>query len=191
MKCFRRNYHKPSREYGSHGEGEQFKPVWGYMVPHEKDKPGAVSPDGKWSEYKYGESVATLLGLPWETRDEGGVYGAAKRLVGRDCNCIFEDHKNAYTRTAGYGYELLILKGDNLSRRYAELILEEFERRYPARKNRGIKEMAKGGRGYQNLLNHKKAGAEVAILGEMFFIDKSREFIPPAEYVNFLKEVLV
>lgn len=189
MKCFKRNYHKPSREYGSHGEGEQFKPSWGYMVPHLKNAQGADTPDKKWSEYKYGQSVATLLGLPWETRDEGGVKGASQRLVARNCNCIFEDHKNAYRGTS-FGFEILILKGDSLSKQYAELIMDEFERRYPKRRNRGIKEMTKGGRGYNNLLNHKRGGADVALLGEMFFIDNPHEFINPSEYVNFLKSVL-
>ena len=190
MKCFKRNYHKPSREYGSHGEGEQFKPAWGIIVPHLDRAGGAETPSGRWNEYKYGLHMAKFMDKAHATRDEGGVYGAAKELKKYGCNASLEPHKNAYNGKAN-GYEILILKGDHLSKHYAELFLEEFSRKYPQRKNRGIKEMTKGGRGYKNLIDAKRAGMEVALLSEMFFIDVAGEWLEPHVMGKFWEEVLV
>lgn len=184
LDCFKRNYHKPSREYGSHGEGEQFKPSWGIIVPHTEKAGGADTPDGKWNEYKYGLHMAKSIDRPHATRDNGGVLAAARSLKEQGCNCSLEPHKNAYNSRAN-GYEILILKGDSLSKQYAELFLDAFAQKYPARRNRGVKEMTKGGRGYRNLIDAKRGGMEVALLSEMFFIDNNSDWLPPHVMANF------
>lgn len=190
--CFKKDYSKPSKPVGSHGEGESLKLKWGYIVPHTKSAQGAETPDNLTSEYKYGLSVAVTNAdsILWDDRNDGGVKGAVKRLVGKGVNATFEDHKNAYNGKVG-GAEILIIKGDSLSKHYAELILDAYALKYPNRNIRGVKEMKKGGRGYNNLLAAKKAGADVALLGEMFFIDNPADFIPVNTYANFIKEVLV
>ena len=194
MKCFKKDYRKPSRDYGSHGTGESFKPVWGYVVAHgEGSDLGCFSHDKKWSETTHGEAVAVLTELPWEDRKEGrGVSGACRNLKKMGCNASWEDHRNAYKypKVKAEGYEILYLAGDELSKKYAEIILEEFARRYPGRKNRGLKAIKKGGRGYRNLLAAKKAGMDVALLGELFFLDNPRDFLSPKAVAEFLKDVL-
>jgi len=193
LDCFKKDYSKPSKDYGSHGEGESFKPVWGYIVPHTEKAQGAETPDNKFSEYKYGLGVAVKNAdsLPWDDRNDGGVSGAVKRLVNsKKVNATFEDHKNAYNNKVG-GAEILCIKGDELSKYYAELILAAYKLKYPNRNIRGVKEMRKGGRGYNNLKAAKAAGADVALLGEMFFIDNPGDFIPVNVYADFIKEVLV
>ena len=193
FECLKRDYREPSRDYGSHGEGENFEPIWGYIVPHTANAQGAEAPDsrGGISEYLYGVNIAIANEetVPWESRNDGGVKGASKRLVKAGVNATFEDHKNAYNHKVG-GAEILIIKGDDLSRKYAEFILEAFAEKFPDRKIRGIKERKKGGRGYNNLVAAKKAGADVALLGEMFFIDNEKDFIDPITYAEFIKEVL-
>lgn len=193
FKCLKKDYSKPSRDYGSHGEGEDFKPKWGYIVPHTEKAQGAETPDNKWSEYKHGLSVAVGNAdfIPWDDRNNGGVSGAVKRLISsHDINSTWEDHRNAY-RGVTAGAEILCIRGDSLSKHYAEMILDSFNSYFPNRNIRGVKEMKKGGRGYGNLLASKKAGADVALLGELFFIDNPKDFIPPEKIATFLRKVLV
>lgn len=190
--CFKKDYSKPSKPVGSHGEGDTFKARFGYIVPHTEKAQGAETPNKKTSEYQYGLSVAVTndASILWDDRNDGGVKAAARRLVKKGCNATFEDHKNAYNNKVG-GAEILVIKGDQLSKDKAELILEAFKLRFPKRNIRGVKEMRKGGRGYNNLIAAKKGGADIALLGELFFIDNDSDFIPVNTYADFLKEVLV
>ena len=189
--CFKKDYSKPSRDYGSHGEGDNFKSKWGYIVPHVKNAQGADTPGKRYSEYKYGQIVAPQLSLPWDDRDNGGVSGACARLKKiRGVNSCFEDHKNAYNGIVG-GAEILVISGDALSTHKAEMILDAFHADFPDRNIRGVKKMRKGGRGYNNLLAAKKAGMDVALLGELFFIDNKNDFISTDRYAEFLKSVLI
>jgi len=191
--CFKKDYSKPSRDYGSHGEGEPFTPKWGYVVPHTEKAQGAEAPDGKWSEYKHGLSVAVTNSnfIPWDDRNNGGVSGAVSRLISdKKINSTWEDHRNAFDGRVG-GVEVLCIRGDSLSKHYAEMILDAFHETFPDRNIRGVKEMKKGGRGYGNLLASKKAGADVALLGELFFIDNPKDFIEVEKIAKFLRRVLV
>ena len=192
MKCFKKDYSKPSRDYGSHGEGENFTPVWGYIVPHTKNAQGAETPDNKWSEYKHGQSVAVknAVVIPWDDRDSGGVRPAVERLVSKGVNATWEDHRNAYRGTTG-GAEILYIHGDDLSKYHAEMILDAFKAKYPDRNIRGAKAKRKGDRGYNNLLAAKKGGADVALLGELFFIDNPNDYLSPDEVAEFLLSVFV
>lgn len=197
---FTRDYSKPANDYQSHGESEnkpEFKPKWGIIIPHTKKKPGAsgYSPYGqKIQEHEYGLKLAADTSFPFETRDNGGVYGSAKRLAQiSQINATIEPHKNAYNKKAK-GFELLVIKGDSLSGHYARMISEEFHSRFPDRRlrhDKGINWVKKGDRGYYNLVQAKKAGMEVAILGESFFIDNPNEWISPEEMAKFWNEVLV
>lgn len=189
--CLKKDYSKPSKEYGSHGDGENFKPIWGYIVPHTKDAQGAETPDNKWSEYKHGQAVAVknAVVIPWDDRDNGGVSGAVKRLVSKGVNATWEGHLNAY-RGDTAGMEILYIHGDDLSKHYAELIIDAFRIRYPDRNIRGLKAKRKGDRGYNNLRDAKRSGADVALLGELFFIDNPDDYLSPDEVAEFILGVL-
>ena len=188
LDCFKKDYSKPSKEYGSHGEGEDFKPVWGFINPHLKSAQGASNPNNKVSEYQYGVLMSKHHSYPVEYRDDGGVYGAAKRLKkDHQVTASVENHKNAYNKQVN-GAEILVIRGDNLSIYYAEMILDAFAIRYPKVNIRGVKKISKGGRGYNNLVSAKKAGMDVVLLTEMFFIDSY--YIDPKLMAEFWKQTL-
>jgi hypothetical protein len=186
---------EPVNDYG---RGEMFTPKWGIIVPHEKSKRGArthSSVQPPVYEYDYGLTLGDFLSdkLPYKTRDTGGVYQAAKDLITLGCDATIEPHLNAYNGKA-HGYEILVLAGDSLSKEYALNIISSYEAKYPERRKRqgdGIKEIKKGDRGYYNLKNSKNAGAKIAILTELFFIDNPDEYMEPIEMSNFLREVLI
>jgi len=186
--CFKKDYSKPSRDYGSHGEGESFKPVWGFINPHTEKAPGASNPRNKVSEYQYGVLMKKHHNFPLEFRDDGGVSGAAKRLKAQGITASVENHKNAYNKQVN-GAEILIIRGDKLSLQYAEMILDSFSMLYPKINNRGVKKMSKGGRGFNNLKAAKGAGMDVALLTEMFFIDAF--YLEPQLMAEFWKKALI
>lgn len=179
---------KPANDYGN---SKKLKIKWGIIVPHTKEAQGAVSKLTKVSEYKYGKVLISYLSTyPFATRDAAGIKGAVKELVSKGCNASLEPHKNAFNNKAK-GYEILVIKGDNASKEYARLILEAFEDEYPNRRNRGIKEVSKGDRGYYNLKTAKKAGIKVALLSEMFFIDNPVDYVEPQTMAAFWQKVLI
>ena len=179
---------KPQQDSIGYGESDTqldgYK--WGYIVPHTLTAQGAETHDGI-SEYRYG-LVARLALTFSETRNGWGVKGACKSLINQGANASFEDHKNAYNTKVG-GAEILVLYGDSLSEAIAERILEDFCREF-GRVNRGVKKIRKGGRGYNNLKTAKKY-FNVALLGEMFFIDNTDEWIDPVVYRTWLRSALV
>lgn len=195
---FTNDYSEPSRDYGSHGETDkpEFKPRWGIIIPHTNKAPGASGyrPSGvKISEYKYGLEMSMGIPLPYATRDRSGVKGAAESLKSRGCNASLEPHKNAFNKKA-HGFEILVLKGDKLSAQYARLFADAFADKYPERRlrhDKGIKWISKGDRGYHNLVAAKKAGMDVALLSESFFLDNQNEWISPEEMAAFWDELLV
>ena len=173
-----------------HGDPDYFEPVWGIINPHLKNKPGAVSHDRKYSEYIYGAIMIPEINKPWDTRDNGGVSGAVKRLVKNyKINASLEPHYNAFNRKAK-GFEILVLKGDKLSEKYAKMFLDAFADKYPERANRGIKRIGYGGRGYNNLVAAKRAGAKIALLSEMFFGDNINDWLEPIEQGTFWRDQL-
>lgn len=180
----------PIKEHGTPG---YFEPVWGMINPHLKNKPGATSYDGKYSEYMYGAIMIPVIGVCWDTRDHGGVYGAVKRLVENyKINASLEPHYNAFNRKAR-GFEILALKGDKLSIKFALMCIELFESKYPNRKKRhgdGVKLISYGDRGYNNLVAAKRAGVKVALLSELFFGDNPNDWLDPKEQAAFWREAL-
>jgi len=185
--CFKKDYSKPSKPVESHGEGEPFKPVWGFINPHLKNAGGAMHPQKKVDEYRYGVMMKNHHDYPLEFRDDGGVYGAAKRLIKHGCNASVESHKNAYNKKVN-GMEILVLKNDRLSIEYAEMFIEEFRVMFPGVPIRGIKQKSKGDRGAKNLIDAKRAGMDIALLTEDFFIDS--HWIAPQKLAEFYKRVL-
>ena len=188
---------KPIGNYGSHGEGgEAFKPKWGIIVPHTLRAGGARTPDKKWNEYFYAQEMLKFLKkqrlIPSATRDNGGVSQAARDLVRAGATATLEPHKDAYNSRVG-GYSILVLKGDNLSKELALKIISLFEQKYPSRSKRsgdGVKEVEGRDNGAANLRAAKRAGAEAALLSELFFIDNRNEFIEPEEMALFWVEAL-
>lgn len=183
------------KKYESHGEaGEPQAFKWGIIIPHTKKASGASSDKYNHNEYTYGMVMAEYSKFPYETRDLGGVKGAAARLRKRKVNASLEPHKNAYNGKAK-GFECLVLEGDQLSYDYAAEIAMQFKRTFPTRVLRqsgtGVKVIKKGDRGYWNLAAAKAQGMEIALLSEAFFIDNDSEWIPPMEMTKFWREVLV
>lgn len=194
MKCL---FKKKKPVYESHGEkpsGSVSATIkWGIIIPHVKKAGGADTPDGKIDEYDYGLKMVDKLDMPYETRDSGGVKGAAKRLKKRGVTASLEPHKNAYNGKAE-GFEILVLASDSLSIEFAELIAEAFAKKFPDRKIRGrggLKKLKKGDRGAGNLIAAKKAGMKVALLSEAFFIDNPAEWIEPDVMAKFWTENLI
>jgi len=176
--------------YGEVGDIDEFVPVWGIINPHTFTSKGAYTKDKKYNEYGYGINMCPEVNLPWEFRDSGGVYGAAKRLRDEGCNASLEPHKNAYNGMVG-GFEFLVLEGDTLSEKYARLMIDAFKLRFPDRKARydnGILWRKPNERGGRNLVKAKKAGMKVAILSETFFIDRDEEWIEPEVMAQFWKD---
>ena len=162
---------------------------WGVIVPHTEKAKGAYG--NNTNEYDYGLKLAKAIGLPYETRDAGGVGGATKRLKARGVTATLEPHKNAYNGKAK-GYEILILKGDERSKIEALHFIKLFEDKYPNRYKRngnGIKEVSKGDRGYYNLTAARQY-MQVALLSEMFFIDNPHDYLSPFVMGEFWKKAL-
>jgi len=190
LECFKKDYSEPSQDYGSHGEGEQFISKWGYIIPHTKYAQGAETPDNQYSEYTHGSIVAAGLPIPFDHRNDGGISGACERLSDRGVNSTWEDHRNAYNGIVG-GAEILYLKRDHLSKVKAEDILHAFSITFPDRTIRGAKARGPKERGGGNLVASKKSGMDVALLGELFFIDNPKDFIETEAMIKFLKSVLI
>lgn len=191
---FTRDYSKPIRNYDSHGSGNtSFSPKWGFIVPHTKMAPGAqgfLENSRRVIEYFYALEFISLLSFPFQTRDIGGVYGAAKRLINSGINASVEPHCNAYNGNVS-GYEILVLDGDQLSYEYAVNFIEQFRIMFPERKFRRIIKTKSGTRGHNNLVQAKKAGMEVALLTEFFFIDNPKDFILEERMAEFFRKAMV
>lgn len=176
-----------------YGEGESFKPKWGIIVPHTLKSGGAATKDGSFNEYRFCLKMLGFMGIkvPFETRDLGGVYGAAKKLSKKGVNASIEPHKNAYNGKTE-GFEVLYIDGDQTSREEALKLVEEFKRVFPTHKIRrgnGLLPIKKGGRGYNNL-KHAKKFFRISLLVEAFFIDNNKDWISPEKMGNFWEEFL-
>ena len=161
---------------------------WGVIIPHTSTKSGAETKDNKWNEYDY----ALAMNIePFETRDKDGVYGAASGLIERGRYWSLEPHLNAYNHTAK-GFEVLVMEGDSKSFDIALKIAAMFEDQFPDRVLRhgdGVKIVSSGDRGYYNLKEAKRAGMQVSILSEAFFIDNPDEWIEPKAMAEFWEKV--
>lgn len=166
---------------------EEFVTVWGQIIPHEKNRSGANTWDKKLSEYAYGLIMVPLLKMLDADRTGQGVYGAAKELFKQGVTATIETHFNA---GGGKWIEILVLKDDYLSEKYARMLIAGYLARYPERGTRGdigIRWVTKGMAGYYNLINAGLAGMKVKILTEFFFGDRESDYIPPevqAEIIN-------
>lgn len=164
--------------------------VWGLVRPHTKKAQGAVGSD-KTTEYSYWFNMWTHLAkdIPFSNRDQGGLKGAYARLAKKGVTASVESHKNAFNKQAK-GYEVLIIDGDAVSRKYAKKYIGLMKNHFPSRVNRGIKTVKNGQRGYANLIAAKNAGMKIALLTEDFFIDNRREWISPKALAKVYDELL-
>ena len=163
--------------------------VWGLVRPHTQKSQGAV---GRVSEYAYWLSMWEKLAnsnIPFTNRNQGGLKGAYTRLAKKGVTASVESHKNAFNKQAK-GYEVLIIDGDAVSRKYAKKYIELMKSHFPSRVNRGIKTVKNGQRGYANLIAAKNAGIKIALLTEDFFIDNRREWIEPRLLAKVYDELL-
>lgn len=178
--------------YGDESGGVPFIPNWGIIVPHTKAAQGADSYNKKITEYIYGSMMVQQIGRPFATRDEGGVFGAARSLASRGVSASVETHYNAYNGLAS-GCEILVLEGDKLSEHYARLFVEDFALKFKKklRGDRGVVFVSKGDRGYANLIAAKDAGMKVAILSELFFGDNAEDFVDYGDQAMFWHNTLV
>lgn len=172
-----------------YGEGVRFKPRFGFIVPHTAKAQGAMS-IYQITEYQYWLSVITNLPTlnPSMIRSRGLDY-AASNLAGKGVNVSIEPHFNAFNKSA-HGMEVLILKGDSLSREYAVHMVELFRDHFPDRRVRhgdGILEVSRGDRGYKNLKIAKKY-MKAALLPELFFGDNEEDFMPREASSYFFTE---
>ena len=184
--------HTPVAENGEDG---YFAPIWGFVCPHNKKQPGAVSFDRKYSEFIYGQIMIPEIGAPWNTRPYGpGVMNQLQDAVNplvkhHKVNAIILPHGNAFNKKAN-GFEVYYLEGDMLSKKYADEIIAAFKEKYPDRKCRGAKVSRYKSRGYWNMVGAKRAGAKIVILSELFFIDNLKDWLSPEEQAAFWRETL-
>lgn len=191
FKCFKKKI-----QAGGYGEGMDKLLNWGLVIPHTKDRQGALSFDEEVSEYIYGHRLARILEgiIPSATRDTDGIRGAIIDLLSKDCNASIEPHFNAYNGNVS-GAEVLCLKGDYRSAELGSLLLEDLKQRWPHRKIRrknsnGIKWVAEGDRGYSNLALAKKLGMDIAILTELFFGDVAEDWLEPSDQAKLIKDLV-
>jgi len=183
------DYREHSTVINDYGSGEETTYNWGYIVPHTKATGGATNGDGSLREYDYGLTVAKLnrAAIPFDTRDSGGVKGAAKRLIKVGATASIEAHLNSYNKKVK-GAEILVMKGDAASIEAAENLLAAFALAFPSHTIRGVKKKRKGDRGFYNLNQARKAGMKIRLLTEFFFIDS--EFISEKDMADFLADNL-
>jgi len=164
---------------------------WGIVIPHTSMAQGAQTPKGL-SEYKYALSMMDYIGLPFETRNEGGVSGATRALIKQGTYKSIEPHLNAFNGVA-HGFEILVMLGDKESFNEATRIAKAFKVAFPDRTIRhgnGIKLVGPGDRGYGSIHIAKREGMQIALLSEAFFIDNSDEWISPRVMGEFWKLIL-
>ena len=202
MRFFKRVWRKikPSKRYenyGTYGRDGVFTPHWGFIVPHTERRGGAARPrhnaDGsenadRMDEYHYG-IMEVPIDMQMETRDVGGVYGAASRLARKGCNASIEPHKNAYNGKVDYVL-MLVLEGDELSEKYAMNIGMSMANVF-RKKFAGVKKVKRGDRGAANLIAAADAGMEVRILSEGFFIDNPHAWVHYEDMKNFWAKELM
>ena len=166
---------------------ETFTPNWGCVVCHDRNAQGADAYNNCYTEYIYGIVLAKYLNIPYFTKSNYDTRYIVKSMIKKNkVNCIIEPHYNAFNGKTE-GAEVLVLKGDRLSEKYAELLLSMFKDKYPNRRVRGIRLISRKDRGYKNLKDSKGAGAKVAILTELFFGDNFSDFMPPSEQAELLR----
>lgn len=117
----------------------------GFIVGHTKLAKGAHSQLLGY-EYDWNLQLAKLIGKPFETRDEGGLLGAHKKLA--HCSGTIELHFNSLNCIAN-GTETLYATPQ--SKELAELV-QSLMVHVLGLKNRGIKRIQPLERGHKNLI---------------------------------------
>lgn len=165
--------------------------TWGRVICHNSHAQGAdtvrngeLVTENMHCKMTYGfMKYFTYVG----TRDVGGIKGAYSHIYRKGCNASLESHRNAFNGKAK-GFEVLVLRGDETSKRYAQILMGIFGKHYPDRTYRRIKELRYGEGGYKNLRTARDLGFKVAILPELFFIDNEKEWITPEDLAKIYDE---
>jgi len=145
------------------------------IIPHNFKKQGASTPEAPLG---YDQSITEY------------TYAQQELLFSHSMTtqeCQIELHKNAFNNESR-GAMILVLKGDLDSGLTAKKIVDAFCLKFH-RRNRGVKLLEEGDRGYRNLKTMKDKGAKCAMLSELFFIDNPYEWIEPQEMGKFWREV--
>ena len=148
------------------------------MQAHTKKAQGACSDEYQVSEYEYFNKLKPFLNsdIAKGNRDSGLLNGYKMLKSQGEAIGSLEFHLNAFNKKAN-GYEVLVLKGDDKSYWEAKRFLALMAIYFPEKRSRGIKEISYRGRGYKNLTASKRAGFEISLLTEVFFIDNARDYI--------------
>lgn len=176
------------KDYTGYGEGLDFIPHWGIIIPHTEKRPGALSFDGRYSEYVYAGIMSTKIGLPLYHANSPESLAETFKHLG--VNASIEPHFNAFNGGVK-GAEILVLHNDIKSEYFARLFMEYFVEKYPTRKLRhgnGIKYLKHGDRGFRNLNKAKSSGMKVAVLSELFFGDNGEDWLSPEDQAVFWRE---
>lgn len=164
-----------------------------FVIGHDKTSPGAYSHFLHTSEYIYNSEVASYLATIGDIykRPLGGGYNTQMRKLAEQINpknydLVAELHFNSFNKKAN-GCESVIYKGNHYTGQLGDDYCTATCKKYGT-KNRGVKEVDKGGRGYGFL---SMINADAIIL-EPFFGDheESLKFENHAEYAQVIKEWL-
>jgi N-acetylmuramoyl-L-alanine amidase len=150
------------------------------VVGHEANKMGMKLYTGEY-EYqwnkKLSERIKKLYKGPHEIqvyfRDHIGVSGVATQAGGWGAELLIELHLNAAGIPAARGCEALVINTDKPTQVKAKILVEMISQTMGVkiRHQNGLKLLAKGERGYPNLLAYKNAGITNPIIIEPFFAD--------------------
>lgn len=155
----------------------------GIIIGHTRKAKGAYSKTLGQSEYEYNSELAELMvkhsgtfgiDVLIETRDVGGIAGAYARMLKRKPAAIIELHFNAATALAT-GTETLYADSKDMAG-VREVILAKMVNDAMVKalglKDRGIKKLMPGGRGYGNVAQTKNIPS---ILIEPFFGSNAKD----------------
>ena len=164
------------------------------IVGHTKKAPGArasaLYPSQQIHEYEYHLPIAKAVAskyenVIYETRDDGGIWGACKRAGERGADLIIELHFNAYNSKVEGG-EILVKDGDKGSRHYAQMLLDISLEKI-GNNDRKVKDRRSEERGGNNLVV-ARSFVPYAMLTELFFGDS--EIVLPSTIHEILIEFI-
>jgi N-acetylmuramoyl-L-alanine amidase len=168
------------------------------LVGHNFKAQGATFTDNKTlTEYLYNGQVAYNIRadlipnhtIEVFTRSEG-VKKAGKVMKEWGADLCIELHCNSFEGNAT-GCEALTFCNDTTpetsiyANKFCSMLCKEF-----GRKNRGVKILSKGDRGYRNLKAYHEAGIPHKFIAEPFFCSTKKDILPIEEYCDFLERYL-
>lgn len=162
-------------------------PYVAICVGHSRDGDNGARSVSGVHEWAYNKVVADLLRTQLKQRGINSIvlsdYNAATyseamkwvadRIKKEKCDIAVELHFNSYHSTVAEGYEYLYYSGSEKGKRLAECFLRSHSNVSNVQKNRGVKEIEKGGRGSLFLKSVKPP----AVICEPFFGSSPKEWV--------------